>query len=311
MSSVALKAVNKMKGLKSLSSSTQCYLLISLQIIGFFVFTIYPIIWAVMKSWYYYTGVASETSFVGWQNFITAFQDAKYWSSWIFTFKFTLYKICIEIPIALILATLITKGRKGSNFFRSMFYLPNIISVAIVGVMLSNLFDYFGIMNKILTQVGIISSPIDWFANSSTAMTVLVAGSTWSSFGINILYFCAALNNVPNSMYEAADIDGAGIFTKFFKITLPMIAPVASTVLLLAINGTLHIGEYILVTTNGGPAGTTYSVGAYLINSFVPGFAGASANIGYGCALSVITSVIYSIIAVLYTKATAKLQNIY
>ena len=274
-------------------------------------FTIYPIIWAISKSWFYYNGIDADTSFVGWDNFIIAFQDTKYWSSWLLTLKFTVYKIMLEIPLALVLATLLSKKLKGSDFFRSMFYLPNIISVAIVGVMISNLFDYFGVMNNLLPACGLIDAPIDYFANSSTALGVLVVGSAWSSFGINVLYFRAALNNVPKDMYEAADIDGAGRFTQFFKITVPMIAPVASTILLLAINGTLHVGEYIIVTTGGGPAGTTHTVGSYLIDAFVPGFADSAVNIGYGCALSLITTIIYSVIAIIYTRLTKKMQNIY
>ena len=274
-------------------------------------FTIYPIIWAISKSWFYYNGIDADTSFVGWDNFIIAFQDTKYWSSWLLTLKFTVYKIMLEIPLALVLATLLSKKLKGSDFFRSMFYLPNIISVAIVGVMISNLFDYFGVMNNLLPACGLIDAPIDYFANSSTALGVLVVGSAWSSLGINVLYFCAALNNVPKDMYEAADIDGAGRFTQFFKITVPMIAPVASTILLLAIFGTLHVGEYIIVTTGGGPAGTTHTVGSYLIDAFVPGFADSAVNIGYGCALSLITTIIYSVIAIIYTRLTKKMQNIY
>ena len=90
-----------------------------------------------------------------------------------------------------------------------------------------------------------------------------------------------------------------------------MIAPVASTILLLAINGTLHVGEYIIVTTGGGPAGTTHTVGSYLIDAFVPGFADSAVNIGYGCALSLITTIIYSVIAIIYTRLTKKMQNIY
>lgn len=309
--STITKTLNRNKSPRSLSDSTQCYLLIGLQIIGFFVFTIYPIIWAVSKSWFYYNGNDLETSFVGWQNFVIAFSDVRYWSSWAYTFKFAIYKISIEIPLALILAVLISRGRRGSNFFRSLCYLPHIISTAIVGVMISNMFDYFGILNKILSAVGLINSPVDWFASQSTATTVLVSGSTWSTFGINVLYFCAALSNVPKDLYESADLDGAGKVRQFFSITLPMIAPVASTILLLSINGTLHVGEYILVTTGGGPAGTTNTVGSYLIDSYVPGFAEASVNIGYGCALSLITTIIYSTIAVIYTKSTKKLQNIY
>lgn len=297
---------------KSLSVSTQCYLLIGLQIIGFFVFTIYPILWAAAKAWFFYDGVDAHTAFVGWENFKTIFvKDHAYWRTWITTFKFTFYKTIVEIPIALLLATLLSRRLKGSDFFRSMFYLPNIISVAIIGVMFSNMFDFFGVMNSLLMKVGLISAPIDWFANTKTALAVLVLGSAWQTFGINVLYFCAALNNVPKDMYEAADIDGAGTFTQFFKITLPMIAPVFSTLMLLSINGTLHTSDYILVMTNGAPAGTTFTVGAYMIKKFVPGFAEGVVNIGYGCALAIITSMIYSAIAIIYLKSTEKLKNIY
>lgn len=309
--STLTKTFNKSKPRRSLSDSTQCYLLISLQIIGFFVFTIYPIIWAISKSWFYYNGNDMDTSFVGWENFIIAFRDARYWSTWAYTFKFAFYKIGIEIPLALILAVLISRGRKGSNLFRSICYLPHIISTAIVGVMISNMFDYFGILNNIFTTLGIIDKPVEWFASQSAATIVLVSGSTWCTFGINVLYFCAALSNVPKDLYESADIDGAGKIRQFFSITIPMIAPVVSTILLLSINGTLHVGEYILVTTGGGPAGSTNTVGSYLINSYVPGFASTTVNIGYGCALSLITTIIYSTIAVIYTKSTKKLQNIY
>ena len=297
---------------KGLSVPTQCYLLIGLQIIGFFVFTIYPILWSAAKAWFFYDGVDANTIFVGWENFKTIFtKDYIYWNTWLTTFKFTIYKTLLEIPIALILATLISKGLKGSNFFRSVFYLPNIISVAIIGVMFSNLFDYFGVMNNIMLKLGLIDKPVDWFAGTSTALGVLVVGSAWQTFGINILYFCAAINNVPNDMYEAAEIDGAGPIKQFFSITLPMIAPVFSTLLLLSINGTLHTSDYILVMANGAPAGSTFTVGAYMVNKFVPGFAEGVVNIGYGCALSLVTSAIYSAIAVVYMNATKKLKNIY
>ena len=308
----AFKKTSSKQFKKGLSTSTQCYLLISLQIIGFFVFTIYPILWAAAKAWFFYDGVDKHTVFVGWDNFKAIFtKDYVYWNTWKTTFKFTFYKTILEIPVALFLATLLSRRLKGSDVFRSIFYLPNVISVAIIGVMFSNLFDYFGVMNNILMQLLLIDHAVDWFANTGTALGVLVVGSAWQTFGINVLYFCAALNNVPNDMYEAAKIDGAGAFTQFFKITLPMIAPVFSTLMLLSINGTLHTSDYILVMTNGAPAGSTFTVGSYMVSKFVPGFAEGVVNIGYGCALSIVTSLIYTTIAILYLKATKKLKNIY
>lgn len=294
------------------SDQAQCYLLLALPLIGFFVFTIYPIIWSAIKAFYYYDLVPSNTRFVGLKNFVTLFTNGKaYWSAWLVTFKYLAIKLPFEIPLALVLAVLLDKGLKGSNFFRNMYYLPCVISMAIIGVMFSNLFDPFGVVNSWLLKYNVISEPIEWFGNANSALAVLVMGGIWSTFGTNVLYFTAALSNVPKEVYEAADIDGAGSLTKFFKITIPMISSVFQTVLLLAINGTLRVGEYIIVMTNGAPAGKTLTAEAYVMQSFLPGFSTGTPNIGYGCALSIISSVICAAIGIAYMRVSRKMSSIY
>ena len=290
-----------------------CYIILAVPIIGFLAFILYPYIWAGRWSFFDYTGVASKTQFVGLQNFIDIFtKDSPYWTSWITTIKFALFKLPIEIPLALVLAAILQKDSlKFKGVFRSIYYLPCIISVAIVGVIFSNMFDYRGVINNLFKMVGITDTPIDWFSNYSTSMAVLVIASVWQTFGTNVLYFISALANVPLELYEAADIEGAGTIQKFFLITVPMIAPVFQVILLLAINGTLHIGEFVIVLSNGAPSGSTYTVGAYLINAFVPGFATGSPNIGYGSALSIITSIIYCIIAIAYMKFSNRMSEVY
>lgn len=294
------------------SDKIQCYLLIALPLIGFFVFTIYPIIWSAIKSFYYYDLVPSNTRFVGLKNFITLFTNGgDYWSAWLVTLKFLMIKLPIEIPLALVLAVLLNKGIKGSGFFRNMYYLPCVVSMAIIGVIFANLFDPFGVINAWLLKCNIISQPIEWFGNASTSLAVLIIGGIWSSFGINVVYFTAALSNVPNDVYEAADIEGAGAIAKFFRITVPMISSVFQTVLLLAINGTLKTGELILVMTNGAPAGRTLTAEAYVMQSFLPGFSTGMPNIGYGCALSIISSIICAAVGILYMRLSRNMSNIY
>lgn len=288
-----------------------CWAILSLQIIGILVFTLYPLTWAIQKAWYYYTGAPSLTRFVGWDNFIEIFKDSTYWKAWLNTLKFALYKIPIELALALLLASLLQRKLKGKGIFRVIYFMPNIISVAIIGLVFTNMFDYFGLINGWLMKTGIIQSEIDWFKNGNTAMAALVSGSIWNTFGINVLYFIAAYSNVPGDLYEAASLDGANKWQQFIHITLPMIAPVFQTILLLSINGTLHTNEYILVTTNGAPGGQTFTVMSYLASKYLPGFAEQQVNIGYGCALSIMTSVIMCTIAVVYSKLSHKLQNLY
>lgn len=297
----------------TLKSTLSCYLMLSTQIIGFLVLTVYPILWAASKAWYNYTGVPSQTRFVGWDNFVQIFtQDSTYWQAWITTFKFAIIKLPVELPLAILIAVLLNQKLKGKGLFRAMFYLPHIISVAIVGLVFGNMFGYFGVINAILMKLGIITEGINWLENTGTSLFMIMLASTWSTFGVNMIYFLGALQTIPEELYESAKLDGAGRFTVFFKITLPMISPVLQTILLLAINGTLHINELVLVSTNGAPGGSTLSVMAYIVKNFVPGFADSSTvNIGYGCAMALITSVIFCIIAMLYSKLSKKLSEIY
>ena len=189
--------------------------------------------------------------------------------------------------------------------------MPSVIATSLSAVIFNNLFQYFGFFNDILMKLGLIAKPIDWYANRGFAMIMLVIGSVWSSFGINVLYFTAALSNVPKDVYEAASLDGAGPVQSFFFITIPMIAPVFQTILLLAINGTLHTAEYVLVMTGGGPGNLTHTSGSYIFANYAPGYAEPKVNIGYGCALSLVSAVIFALVAILFNKFSERMKNVY
>lgn len=308
------KSVPKVKSARSRKrmDNIWSWCIMILPVIGFFAFTLYPMIWTMQKGFYYYDKVPSNTRFVGWENFITAMQDKTYWRVWISTFKFAIYKLPVEIPLALLLANFLRREIKCKGLFRAIYFMPTLISVAVVGIIISNMFEYFGFFNAFLMKMGLIDAPKNWFENGTTAMIVLsTIGSTWTSFGINTLYFVSAFANVPEDLYEASAIDGANAVQQFFKITLPMIAPVMSTILLFAIKGTLQTNEYILVTTGGAPGGQTFTIMAYLAKLYMPGFSEQGVNLGYGSAISMITSVIMMAIALTYQKLSNKMRSIY
>ena len=303
---------NKLMNMKeSQKIEAQCYALLLLPLIGFFVFKIYPILWTASKAFYYYDQIPSNTRFTGLENFINAFQDKQYWASWITTWEFTFIKLPIEICIALILAVMLKGNLKGAGFFRGICFMPTIISSALISVIFMNMFDYFGFINYWLDKLHIINEPIDWFSTKANAMTILVLGSIWGNFGTNVIYFTSALTNVPDDLYEAATIDGASKTRQFFSITIPMIAPVFQTILLLGINGTIQTGDYIITMTNGAPGGLTHTAGSFLVSSFLPGFATGRVNVGYGCTFSLISSAIFAGVAVIYSKLSAKMQEVY
>lgn len=296
---------------KQTKNEIYAYIMLSPQIIGFLLFSIIPLLWAIRLSWFYYTGIPAQTRFVGWENFVKLFSDESFWKALGNTFLFAVMKIPLEIPLALFLAVLLTRKIKFTGFFRAMYYLPHVVSVAITALIFSNMFGYFGFVNGILEKLNLVDKGIEWFGTKMMAMIVLVIADTWRSFGVNVLYFMAAINNVPEDVYEAAKIDGAGKFRVFFSITLPLIAPVLQVILMMSIIGTLSINELVLVLTNGAPGGSTFTAKAYIFKNYAPGMAEMGVNIGYACAMSLMTAIILAVITVTYMKYSDKMKKMY
>lgn len=295
------------------SEAFWCYFMIAIPVIGFLALHVYPILWTFKWSFFSYYGIETTARFIGLDNFKTFFtQDFTYWKAWGNTLIFALIKMPLEITFAMLLALALNKKMKGSGFFRAMYFLPNIISVAIVGLILSNMFSYNGIINNLLVKSGFLGENIDWFSDKWHAFAMIIMGSIWSTFGVNVMYLLAALATVPEELYESAEIDGASKVRRFFSITLPLIAPVFQTILLLSLIGSLSVNEYIIVLTNGGPHGQTNTVMSYLYTKFVPGFAdSANPQLGYGCAMSLVTTVIVATIAIFYNRFSNKMKSLY
>lgn len=287
-----------------------CYMLLILPLIGFFVFNIYPICWQLHKAFFRYNGVDSYTKFVGWDNFIKIFTvNKKFWQSYLVTLQFAIIKVPIELTIAFILASILSKSFiKAKSFFRAVYYLPVLLSAVLIGVIYSNMFGYFGAFNDILMKLHIINEPIDFFKSKWVTMSSLIGTHVWNNFGTNVLYFLAALANIPKDCYEAAYLDGASGFTITRKITLPLMGPVLSTILLLSFLGTLGVGEFIYMTSNGAPAGSTTTVQMYMLD-FMPGFASGAVEMGYASALSFVISIISVITSFSFKKLSTWLTT--
>lgn len=291
-----------------LQDELSCYIMLLPQIIGFCAFTIIPLVWAMSLAWTNYDMIT--TRFVGFENFRILLKDQNYWKVLGNTLLFAVMKIPIELPIALFLAVLLNRKLKMKGFYRGVFYLPNVISIALVALTFSNLFSYFGVINSWLVKWGIVKEPITWFENKYSSMWVIVIADIWKSFGVNVLYFIAALANVSEDVYESARLDGAGAVRIFFQITIPMIMPVLQVILMLSIIGTLHINEMIVVLTNGAPGGSTYSVMSYIFQNYAPGLKAGNVNIGYGCAMSLVTGILLAVIVIVYMKLSDKMKEV-
>lgn len=286
--------------------STQAVCMLAPMLAGFLTFTYFPILYILKYAFYRFDGFRSE--FIGIENFVRVFtRDPAFWESLMNTLVLSAGKLLIEIPLALLLALLLYQAMKGSGFFRVMLFLPTIISPAIIGLIFSLMFaGYQGVVNGVLTDLGMISRAVDWFSQKGTAMFVLGLASVWASIGINIIFFLMALQSIPKELHECARLDGAGGFKKFRYVTLPMIGSIFRVVLLNAIIGSLKISDLVLSSTNGKPDGKTEVVMTYVFKYFF-GYGGRKVEAGYASAMAVVTAVFLGIITLIYLKSSKKM----
>lgn len=284
----------------------QAYSMILLQLIGFFVFSIYPIFWVFRYAFYDYDGI--HATFCGLENFVRAFtRDSLYWESLLNTFIIAYGKLIIEIPLAFLVALALTSGKvKFKRFFMVGFYLPKVTGIAVNCLVFSFLFASFnGPVNNILQSLGLIEKSINWLGETGTAFIVIMAESIWTGFSINMLYFMAGISGVSTDCIEAAKIDGANGFQIFSKITLPLLTPVLRTITMLAMVNGMKSYENVMLLTNGGPANSTNVTMLYLYKLYFESETSVP-QYGYAAALGVITTVIIAGITVIYLRTTKK-----
>jgi len=290
----------------------QSYAMIGLSVAGLALFVVYPLLWALRWCLYNYSGIG-EPRYIGFANFANAFSEGgqRYWQSVGNTFVFAFGKLLIELPLALFLAYILSDKLKGRSFFRTIFYLPGMLSMAVIGIVFFYIFgSYNGVVNSILNAIGLKS--ILWFSEGGTAMFVMMLASIWQNFGLNMLFFMTGLQSIPADIYDSAAIDGASATRRFFSITLPMLAPVAQMIILNALLGSLKTAELVLAMTNGAPNGKTEFMMSYIYKQFFSStMLGTSNNYGFASALVLITSIIMGIVTVIYLYVTKKGSELY
>lgn len=276
------------------------------------IFGVYPIIWALRFMFYDYKGYGTAT-FTGFYNFSRLIRDDLLWKSVFNTFIYAGGKLVLTIPISLILAVILNGKLRGRQLLRGIYFLPTIISTAVMSVVFYIIFNsYNGMLNQLLMDIGIISEPIEWLGTRYAMLTAIIIAA-WGAIGNNILLFLAGLQGIPNDLQEAAMIDGANSMQRFWLITVPMLGPVLQVIIMLAIIAALKGYESIMVLTGGGPAGTTEVMYLYLYKLLFPVSTGEAIpqDIGYGSAVGFFTALIIGLITGLYFYLTRKMGRIF
>ncbi|NHN31662.1 carbohydrate ABC transporter permease [Paenibacillus agricola] len=273
---------------------------------------IYPLIWVLRYMFYDYAGYGEEL-FVGLDNFRRLARDTQFWDSVVNTFVFAGGKLLLTIPLSLLLAVILNGKLRGKNLLRAIYFMPTVISTAVISVVFYIIFNsYNGMVNQLLMKYHLISQPIEWLGPKYAMITVIIVAA-WGAVGNYMLLFLAGLQSIPQDLYESASIDGANAPQRFAYITIPMLGPVMQMIIMLAIIASLKGYESIMVMTEGGPIGKTEVMYLYLYKLLFPVSTGSPVDqqIGYGSAVGFVTALIVGGITFLYNYLSRKMNKVF
>ncbi|HBD00602.1 MAG TPA: sugar ABC transporter permease [Lachnoclostridium sp.] len=271
------------------------YLYIFPWILGFLIFQLYPLGASLYYSFTEYN-ITGTPTFVGFKNYITMFSsDLLFYTSLGNTLKYVFLSLPMKIITALIVAVILNQKLKGINFYRTVYYIPSIFGGSVaISILWRFLFMDGGLVNRMLNGLGMTSVP--WLSSPNYSLFTLSLLSVWQ-FGSSMVLFLAALKQVPEDLYEAALIDGAGAVRMFFKITLPMITSVLFFNILMQLVNAFQDFTGAFVITNGGPLNSTYLYALKLYDEAFKYF-----KMGYASALSWVLFVIILIFTAIFFR---------
>lgn len=263
-------------------------------VMGFVCFTLIPYAFSFFISFTKYNMMGTP-KWLGLQNYIEIFTEDPYFYGVVkVTFVYVLISVPLKLLFSLLVAVMLNNKLKGSKFYRTVYYIPSLLGSSVaISVVWKAMFQKDGVVNAFLALFGI--QGLEWIGTPSTALWVLALLAMWQ-FGSPMLIFLAGLNQVPASLLEAAEVDGATGVRKFFSITLPMISPMIFFNLIMQMIGAFQTFTSAMMVTNGGPVNSTL---LYVLHIYNEGF--SRYNFGYAAALSwILMAIIMFFTAILF-----------
>ncbi len=264
---------------------------------GFLIFTvglIIPLLLSLRYSLTDWDGMATEKIFVGLKNYVKLFQDKEFLDSWWFTIKFTVGNTLIQNIAALLFAVALDSGIKAKKIYRTVFFVPCLISAVIVG------FIWLKMFSNVLPAMN------DWLGtnfnflllgDAKTVLGGLLIANNWQWIGYWMLIYLAGLQSVPSELYEAAKVDGAGAIKRFFNVTIPMLAPAITICVVGITTGSLKVYDLLVSSTKGGPGRASTSV---IYKTYTTAINGR--QYGYGSAMTVTLVIALLAVALIQVK---------
>ena len=302
MASEAAVKKNKKKNYNNVA-----YLFVLPFIVVFLIFSVYPVIRTFYLSFMNYKGYGDPV-FVGLDNYQRAIGDKFFWRSIGNTLRIWIVNIVVQLGTAFLLTIVFSDIKykvKGLGIFRALFYLPNLIAYTSVAFLFKTLLDWrYGTVNQILAKIGLCSSPINWFGERATAGSTIAIILAWMWFGNSFIMLMAGVQGISKDYFEAAAIDGAGRWTVFGKITLPLLKPILLYVAITSLIGGLQMFDLPFLVaggTHGNPGGSLQTVVMYMYK-----FGFETYQVGYASAVAYVLFAIILVISIIQFKAFGK-----
>lgn len=287
---------------KKFKEEITAYMLVLPALLLFLVFIGYPIVTSIYLMFCEYD-LINKPQWVGLINIIKFVNDKEVPGVMLSSFKLLAVLVTVHVILGLLLAYMISKtGKRKSSIYRMIIYIPTIMTTVSVATAWSYLYDTdFGVFNYLLDKISIQKIP--WLTSSKWAFVAIVLFSIWKFIGTPFLYYYIGLQNVPSSLYEAAEIDGANERQKFLYVTLPMLTPTIFMVIVLSLISYIQCFDEPYVLTGGGPGISTTTISLYIYRNF------QAQNISYASILSVLLFLLIMIVTIIQFKESVKWVN--
>lgn len=275
------------------------YLFLAPALVLFATFSVIPFYMLTQTSLFEWDGISTTRQFVGLANYINVvFHDPVFWTSFGQALYITALALTFQNALALLLAIAVNRKLPGAGLYRTLFFLPPILSEIVVGLIWFWIYDgNFGIFNALLQQMGLGAWTRPWLADPKTALTAVAIIHMWKGFGWGFVMFLAGLQTIPEELYEAARVDGANAWFRFRHITIPLLIPVFMVVSILTILGTMQIFALIIATTNGGPGYHTEVPITRIFFSML-----GTSRFGYACTQGIVFGLILLTVSLLQMR---------
>lgn len=292
----ALSELGKIRGRgkEETTDNKAAYLFLAPWLIGLVVITIGPMLASLYLAFTDYSLLAPP-EWIGLENFERMLRDTRLHNSLRVTFIYVLIGTPLQLGLALAIAVLLNQGMKGLPFYRSVFYLPSLMGSSVaIALLWRQIFGTTGLVNQLLTMIG-VESPPGWIADPDTALGTIIALHVWT-FGSPMIIFLAGLRQIPTMYYEAASVDGASPWTRFWQITMPLLSPIIFFNLVLQLIGAFQAFTQAFIVS-GGTGGPSDSTLFYTLYLYQRGF--GQFDMGYASAMAWLLLIIIGIFTAL------------